>query len=71
MRMSACQQTNRNLENTRENQLELKNTITEMKNTLEGINSRLNDTENWISNLEGRRLEITQSESKKKKENFQ
>lgn len=69
--MSACQQTNRKLENTRENQLELKNTITEMKNTLEGINSRLNDTENWISNLEGRRLEITQSESKKKKENFQ
>ena len=29
----------------------MKNTIIEMKNTLEGINSRLNDTEVWISEL--------------------
>ena len=33
-------------------QPEMKNVITEMKNTLEGINNRLNDTEEWISELE-------------------
>lgn len=26
----------------------MKNKVSEMKNTLEGINSRLNDTERWI-----------------------
>ena len=30
----------------------MQNTITEMKNILEGINSRLNDKEEWISELE-------------------
>ena len=41
-----------------------------MKNTLEGINSRLNDTEDWISEVEGRVVEITaieQRTAKKKK----
>ena len=41
-----------------------------MKNTLEGINSRLNDTEDWISEVEGRVAEITaieQRTAKKKK----
>ena len=43
-----------------------------MKNTLEGINSRLNDTEDWISEVEGRVVEITaieQRTAKKKKKN--
>ena len=35
----------RALEGIKENQIEPKNTITEMKNTLEGVNVRLNDTE--------------------------
>ena len=30
----------------------MKNIITVMKNTLDGINSRFNDTEEWISELE-------------------
>ena len=30
----------------------MKNTITEVKNTLEGLNSRWNDTEELISELE-------------------
>ena len=30
-----------------------------MKNTLEGINSRLNDTEDWIREVQGRVVEIT------------
>ena len=33
---------------------ELKNKQTEMKNTLEGINSRIIDAEEWINNLEDR-----------------
>ena len=40
-----------------------------MKNTLEGINSRLADTEEGISNLEDRIMEIIQSEQKKEKKN--
>ena len=36
-----------------------------MKNTLEGINSRLGDTEEHISDLEGRKMEISQNSKKK------
>ena len=42
----------------------MKNT-SEMKNTLKGINSRLNDTDEWISKLEDRVGEITEVEQKK------
>ena len=45
----------------------MKNTITEMKNTLEGMNSRLDDTEVWISELEDRVVKITEAEQKKEK----
>ena len=38
--------------------------INEMKNTLEEINSRLNDIEEWISDLEVRVVEITEAEQK-------
>ena len=37
-----------------------------MKNILEGINSSLGDTEEYISDLEDRIMEITQSEQQKK-----
>ena len=40
-----------------------------MKNTLEGINSRLNDREKQISELEDRTVEITEAQKKKKKKN--
>ena len=43
----------------------MKNTITEMKNTLKGINSIVNDTERQISKLEDRIVEITEAEQKK------
>lgn len=46
----------------------MKNTIAEMKNILEGINSRLANTEEWINNLEDRIVGITQLESKTKRE---
>ena len=45
----------------------MKNTITEMKNTLEGVNSRLNEAGEWISELEDRVVEITAAEDKNEK----
>ena len=46
----------------------MNNTITEMKTTLEGINSRITDAEKWISDLEDRMVEFTAVEQIKKKE---
>ena len=57
---------NKELENIKNNEIELKNTITEMKSTLEGICSRLNEEE-WITELEDRVVEITMAEQKKAK----
>ena len=37
----------------------MNNQITEMKNTLEGINSRINEAEEQISDLEDRLVQIT------------
>ena len=37
----------------------MNNTITEMKNTLEGINSRITEAEEQINDLEDRTVEIT------------
>ena len=45
----------------------MKNTMTEMKTTLEGIISTLDEAEDWISNLEGNIVENTQMNSKKEK----
>ena len=35
----------------------MNNTITEMKNTLEGINTRITKAEEWMSDLKDRMLE--------------
>ena len=43
----------------------MKNTISEMKTTLKGIKSTLNDTEEWISKLAYRVVEITKVKQKK------
>ena len=43
----------------------MKDAVTEMKDTLEGINSRLNDTGNWISKPEVRVVVMTEVEQKK------
>ena len=45
---------------------QMNNTITEMKNTLEGINSRVSEAEEQISDLEDIMMEITAMEKKKK-----
>lgn len=52
------------LANIKKNTTELKNTITEMKNAPEGINSRLGDTEEQISKLEDRLMEVSEAEQK-------
>ena len=43
------------------------NAITEIKNTLEGLNSRISETEEWISELEDKMVEITSEEQNKVK----
>ena len=45
----------------------MNNTITEMKNTLEGINSRITEAEEQISDLEDRMVEFTAPEQNKEK----
>ena len=44
----------------------MNNTITEVENTLEGINSRITEAEEWISELEDRMVKITATEQKKR-----
>ena len=45
----------------------MNNTITEVENTLEGINSRITEAEEWISELEDRMVKITAAEQNKQK----
>ena len=45
----------------------MKNAITEIKNTLEGTNSRITESEELISELEDRTVDITKTEYKKEK----
>ena len=45
----------------------MNNTITEMKNKLEGINSRITEAEEWISDLEDRMVKFTAMEQNKEK----
>ena len=47
----------------------MNSTITEMKNTLEGINSRITEAKERISDLEGRMVEFTAAEENKRKKN--
>ena len=46
----------------------MKDTLTEMKNNLQGINSRVDEAENQISDLEYKETKISQSEQQKEKE---
>ena len=47
----------------------MNSTKTEMKNTLEGINSRITDADERISYLEDRMVEFTAVEQSKEKKN--
>ena len=55
---------------SKDKELDWKIAITEIKNTLEEINSRLDHTKEWISELEHRVVEIIKVEQKKKKKVF-
>ena len=48
-------------------QTEMNNTITEIKTTLEGINSRITEAEEQTSDPEDRMVEFTASEQNKEK----
>ena len=45
----------------------MNNTINEIKNSLEGINSRITEAEEQISDLENKRVEITAEQNKEKR----
>ena len=45
----------------------MNNTIHEIKNSLEGINSRITEAEEWISDLEDKIVEITTTDQNKEK----
>ena len=57
----------KDLEEIKKKQTEMNNPATEIKNTLEGIYSRKTETEEWISKLEDRMVEITKAEQNKEK----
>ena len=58
---------NNELEELKNKHTETNNTFTEIKNTQEGINSRISEAEEWISELEDKKLEITSEEQNKVK----
>ena len=45
----------------------MNNTINEIKNSLEGINSRITEAEEWISELEHKMVDITAADQNKEK----
>ena len=57
----------KDLEERKNKQTVMNNTITEIKNTLDWINSRITEAEEWISELEDRMLEIATTEQNKEK----
>ena len=56
----------KNIEEIKNKQTEMNNTITEIKNILEGTN-RITEAEGWISEIENRMVEITAEEQNKGK----
>ena len=58
---------NKDLDELKNKQTEMNNTIIEMKTTLEGINSRITEAEEWISDLADRMMEFTAVEQNKEK----
>ena len=58
---------NKDLEELKNKHTETNNTITEIKISLEGINSRISEAEERISKLEDKMVEITSEEQNKVK----
>ena len=67
-RIDKMQETfNKDLEELKRNQAMMKNTINEIKHTLEGISSRITEAEQRKSDLEDKIVEITTAEQNKEK----
>ena len=67
-RMEKIQETfNKNLEEQKGKQTVRNNTINEIKNSLEGINSRITEADERISDLEDKIVKITTAEQNKEK----
>ena len=67
-RMEKIQETfNKDLEEPTNKQTMRNNTISEIKNSLEGINSRITEAQERISDLENKIVEITTTEQNKEK----
>ena len=67
-RMEKMQESiNKDLEELKNNHIETNYTITEIKNTLEGINSRISEAEEQISELKDKMVEKTSEEQNKVK----
>ena len=67
--MEKTQETfNKDLEELKSKQTMMNNTKNEIKKSLEEINSRITEAEEWISDLEDKRVEITTAEQIKKKQ---
>ena len=60
---------NKELEEIKNRQLAMKNTVTVTKITLERTKSRITEAKEWISELEDRTVEITEAEQNKEKKN--
>ena len=59
---------NKELETVKRSQSKLDNSTAKMKTELKALNSKVNNTEERISYLEDRIIEITQSEQQKEKQ---
>ena len=67
-RMEEIQETfNKDLEELKSKQTMMNNAMNEIKNSLEGINSRITEEEEWISDLEDKIVEVTTAEQNKEK----
>ena len=67
-RMEKIQETfNKDPEELKSKQTVMNNTIIEIKNTLEGINSRITEAEEWTNEAEDKMMEITAAEQNKEK----
>ena len=60
-------QINKDLKELKSKHTEIHITTTELKNSLEGINSRIRETEEQISDLEGKMVGVTSEEQNKVK----
>ena len=57
----------KDLEEPKSKQTMMNNTINEIKNSLEGINSRITEAEEWIRDLEDKIVGIISTEQNKEK----